>query len=121
MKVQMREIIRAIPALSKVTGGDLSLQLAYQLKKSIATLQKEADFFSEQRQKIFDKYGTPKEDGTYAFEAEYEQKAIAELEALLDLEVTPDAEVLEIPITEKLCVSVNDIGLLMPFIHFVEE
>ena len=48
-------------------------------------------------------------------------KVDAELEALLDLEVTPEAEVLEIPITEKLRISVNDIGLLMPFIHFVEE
>ncbi len=121
MKVQMREIIQAIPALSKITGGDLSLRLAYQLKKSIAALQKEADFFSEQRQKIFDKYGTPKEDGTYAFEAENEQKAIDELEALLELEVSPETEVVEIPVTEKLCVSVNDIGLLMPFIHFIEE
>ena len=54
MKVQMREIIQAIPALSKITGGDLSLRLAYQLKRNIAELQKEADFFSEQRQKIFD-------------------------------------------------------------------
>ena len=53
MKVQMREIIQAIPALSKITGGDLSLRLAYQLKRNIAELQKEADFFSEQRQKIF--------------------------------------------------------------------
>lgn len=121
MKVQMREIIQAIPALSKITGGDLSLRLAYQLKKSIAALQKEADFFSEQRQKIFDKYGTPKEDGTYSFAAEKEQEAIHELEALLDLEVTPEAETLEIPVTENLHISVNDIGLLMPFIHFVEE
>ena len=45
MKVQMREIIQAIPALSKITGGDLSLRLAYQLKRNIAELQKEADFF----------------------------------------------------------------------------
>lgn len=121
MKVQMREIIQAIPALSKITGGDLSLRLAYQLKRNIAELQKEADFFSERRQKIFDKYGTPKEGGTYSFEAENEQKAIDELEALLDLEVTPEAETLEIPVTENLHISVNDIGLLMPFIHFVED
>ena len=72
-------------------------------------------------QKIFDKYGTPKEDGTYSFAAEKEQEAIHELEALLDLEVTPEAEVVEIPVTENLHISVNDIGLLMPFIHFVEE
>ena len=40
MKVQMREIIQAIPALSKVTGGDLSLQLAYQLKKALPRCKK---------------------------------------------------------------------------------
>jgi len=37
------------------------------------------------------------------------------------MEVTPDVEVIDIPITEKLCISVNDITLLMPFIHFIEE
>lgn len=51
MKVQMREIIQAIPALSKITGGDLSLRLAYQLKRNIAELQKEADFFSSSGRK----------------------------------------------------------------------
>ena len=45
MKVQMREIIQAIPALSKITGGDLSLRLAYQLKRNIAELQKGSGLF----------------------------------------------------------------------------
>lgn len=43
MKTQLRTIILAIPALSKVSAGDLSLHLAYRLKKSMNELQKEAD------------------------------------------------------------------------------
>ena len=33
----------------------------------------------------------------------------------------PDVESIDIPITENLLLSANDIGLLMPFVHFTEE
>lgn len=121
MTIKLRSIVHAVSALSKVSTGDLSLHLAYRLKKMMNALQKEADFFSEQRIKIFEKYGTAGEDGNYHFEGENETKAINDLDDLLDMEVTPDVEVIDIPITEKLCISVNDITLLMPFIHFIEE
>ena len=44
MKVQMREIIQAIPALSKITGGDLSLRLAYQLKGTSRSFKRKRTF-----------------------------------------------------------------------------
>ena len=119
MKTQLRTIILAIPALSKVSAGDLSLHLAYRLKKSMNEFQKEADFFSEQRTKIFEKYGSAGEDGKYHFEADNEEKAISELDELLDMEVAPDVSVLDIPVSENLRLSVNDLTLLAPFIHFV--
>lgn len=121
MKTQLRTIISAISALSKVSAGDLSLHLAYRLKKMITELQKEADFFSEQRIKIFEKYGEAGDDGNYRFDDDNEAKAISDLDDLLDMEVSPDVEPIDIPITENLHISVNDITLLMPFIHFVEE
>ena len=37
------------------------------------------------------------------------------------MEVMPDVEVIDIPITENLLLSANDVGLLMPFVHFTEE
>ena len=120
MKTQLRTIILAIPALSKVSAEDLSLHLAYRLKKSMNELQKEADFFSEQRTKIFEKYGSAGEDGKYYFEADNEEKAISELDELLNMEVAPDVSVLDIPVSENLRLSVNDLTLLAPFIHFVE-
>lgn len=51
----------------------------------------------------------------------YVQSAIAELDELLDLEVEPVIDALDIPITENLKISVNDIGYLKPFINFIEE
>ena len=119
MKVQLKDIVLAVPALSKLSAGDLQLRLAYKLKRMISALQKEADFFAEQ--KIFEKYGTAKEDGSFDFSAENESKAAAELEELLVMEVTPEVEAIDIPITENLLLSANDIGLLMPFVHFTEE
>lgn len=121
MKTTLKSIILAVPALSKVSAGNLTLRLAYKMKQSMNALQKEADFFSEQRQKIFDKYGAAQEDGTFHFSEETEPKAIAELDELLDMEVSPDIQVLDIPITEDLTISVNDIDLLAPFINFTEE
>ncbi|MFR1990763.1 MAG: hypothetical protein ACLS3C_12200 [Oscillospiraceae bacterium] len=49
MKVQLKDIVLAVPALSKLSAGDLQLRLAYKLKRMITALQKEADFFAEQR------------------------------------------------------------------------
>lgn len=121
MKTQLRTIISAVPALSKVSAGDLSLHLAYRLKKVMGELQKEADFFAEQRHKIFEKYGTPGNDGNYTFDGENESAAITELEALLDMEVEPDIPVICIPVSEGLRLSVNDIIDLAPFVEFKEE
>ena len=92
MKVRLKDIILAVPALSKLSAGDLQLRLAYKLKRMISALQKEADFFAEQRQKIFEKYGTAKEDSTYDFSEENEPKAAAELDELLEMEVMPDVK-----------------------------
>lgn len=90
------------------------------LRILISTLQKDVDFFVEQRQKIFEKYGDAQKDGTFTFTDTNEEKASAELETLLDMEVTPEFEALEIPVTENLRLSVHDIDALTPFIHFTE-
>ena len=51
--MQLKTIVLAAPALGKLSSGDLELRLAYKLKNFISMLQKDVDFFIEQRQKIF--------------------------------------------------------------------
>ena len=118
--MQLKTIVLAIPALGKLSAGDMALRSAYMLKMLISTLQKDVDFFVEQRQKIFEKYGNAQKDGTFTFTDANEEKASAELETLLDMEVTPEFAILEIPVTENLRLSVHDIDALAPFIHFTE-
>ena len=101
------------------SAGD-NLSLDYTVEDGESNQKSWADFFSEQRTKIFEKYGSAGEDGKYHFEADNEEKAISELDELLDMEVAPDVSVLDIPVSENLRLSVNDLTLLAPFIHFVE-
>ena len=44
MKVQLKDIVLAVPALSKLSARDLQLRLANTLTRMISALQKEADF-----------------------------------------------------------------------------
>lgn len=118
--MQLKTIVLAIPAFGKLSAGDMALRSAYMLKMLISTLQKDVDFFVEQRQKIFEKYGDAQKDGTFTFDEDAEKKASDELEALLDMEVTPEYQVLEIPVDEGLRLSVNDLNALALFIHFTE-
>ena len=66
--MQLKTIVLAAPALGKLSAGDLELRLAYKLKNLVSMLQKDVDFFIEQRQKIFEKYGTAQKDGTFTFD-----------------------------------------------------
>ena len=61
------------------------------------------------------------ESGNYTFEGDNEQKAITELEDLLNMEVEPVIDPIDIPITEDLKISVNDMGMIEAFINFTEE
>lgn len=67
METTLREIVLAIPALSKLAAAPLRLRSAYRLQKLTSALQKEADFFAEQRQKILSAYGEADSSGEYHF------------------------------------------------------
>ena len=121
MKVQLKEIVLAVPALSKLSARDLQLRLAYKLKRMITALQKEADFFAEQRQKILSAYGEADSSGEYHLSAAQEQEAVSKLEELLDMAVSPACKRLTLPLNEELCISVNEMGTLTPFVAFTEE
>ena len=120
MKVTIRQIVLAIPALAKLSASNLKLRTAYNLKQSVTVLQEEADFFTAERRKIIDKYTKVNEDGATVLDPEKEQEAAAELEDLLDLTVTPNAKVVRIALDEDLALSVNDIELLAPFVKFTD-
>lgn len=112
MQCKLKEILVAIPALSKLARSDLTLIYAYKLQKVLSALQKEADFFAQKRRSILDKYNEQSEEA--------ERKTQAELDELLSLEVSPETAPVSIPTTENIKLTPNDIGVLLPFVSFEE-
>ena len=117
----LKEIISAIPAFGKLVSANLRLKTAYALKQTVDVLQKEVDFFEQERRKIAEKYGTAQEDGTVRIPAEQRAQADEEYVRLLSMEVQPDFSRLQISISEDAKLSVNDLAALAPFADFIEH
>lgn len=119
--MQLKEIVSAVPALSKLASANLRLKTAYTLKQTADILQKEVDFFEQERKKILEKYGKVQEDGTVLIPAEQRTKAEEEYARLLSMEVQPEFSRLQISISEDAKLSVNDLSLLAPLADFLEH
>ena len=119
--MQLKEIVSAVPALGKLTAANLRLKTAYELKKTADILQKEVDFFEQERRKIVEKYGTAQEDGAVLIPAEQRTQADEEYARLLSMEVQPDFSRLQISVSEDAKLSVNDLVALAPFADFIEH
>ena len=117
----LKEIVSAVPALGKLTAANLRLKTAYELKKTADILQKEVDFFEQERRKIVEKYGTAQEDGAVLIPAEQQTQADEEYARLLSMEVQPDFSRLQISVSEDAKLSVNDLAALAPFADFIEH
>lgn len=117
----LKEIISAIPAFGKLVSANLRLKTAYALKQTVDVLQKEVDFFEQERRKIVEKYGTAQEDGAVLIPAEQRAQADEEYVRLLSMEVQPDFSRLQISISEDAKLSVNDLAALAPFADFIEN
>ena len=119
--MQLKEIVSAVPALSKLASANLRLKTAYELKKTADILQKEVDFFEQERRKIVEKYGAVREDGAVLIPAEQRAQADEEYARLLSMEVQPDFSRLQISVSEDAKLSVNDLAALAPFADFIEH
>ena len=119
--MQLKEIVSAVPALGKLAAANLRLKTAYELKKTADILQKEVDFFEQERRKIVEKYGTVREDGAVLIPAEQRAQADEEYARLLSMEVQPDFSRLQISVSEDAKLSVNDLAALAPFADFIEN
>lgn len=119
--MQLKEIVSAVPALSKLASANLRLKTAYTLKQTADILQKEVDFFEQERHKILEKYGKVQEDGSVLIPVEQRTKAEEEYSRLLSMDVQPEFSRLRISLSEDVKLSVNDLSLLAPFADFVEE
>ena len=114
--MKLRTIIDAVGALAKLSNSDMNLKSAYRLQKLTASIQNEADFFNDKRQKIIEKYA--ENDAIPEGKLAAAQK---ELDGLLDVNVLTEFTPLKLPLTENINISANDIAALAAFVVFGEE
>ena len=120
MNIQLKQIISAIGALGKLSATELPLKTAYNVKKSIDLLQKEVDFFNQERKKLMERYGVENEDGSFTLREDTLPDAQRSMDELLAMEVAPDISVVSIPLDDSIRLSANDIEALMSFVTFTE-
>ena len=114
-KLELRTFINSVNVLSKLARQDLPLRLAYKLRKIIEAVNKELEFFSEQRNKLME--GIEWENATL------EEKNLAneKIEKLLAFEVEWETEPLVLPIDIEINLSASDLELAKEFIQIKEE
>ncbi len=110
IKVRYDKLIISIESFSKLAAENLTLKTAYKLRKLMDALSSEIGFFWEQHNKIMEKY--PKSEDA--------KKCEAELDELLKMEIEIKQDALDMPITEDVKLTANDIMALRPFINFIE-
>lgn len=114
--MKLKKIIDAVPALQKLANADMSLKRLYWVKKLITQLESEVKFFNEEREKIIKKHcenGKVKPDHVDEYKKDFEE--------LLALEVNVNYKEVEIPDTEDIKLSVNDLEALNGFVKVLFE
>lgn len=104
MEFTMKQLLDAVPALSKLMTADLSLRHAHRLSIMADRLNTHLRFFKQRREAI---NGAERE----------EERLVELLEYLVELDISP----LEIPVSEEIRLSAGDIPILRPFVQFYEN
>lgn len=116
MKIKLRKIVIAIPALQKLSSVDLSLKKLYWVNKLINELENELKFYHESRQKIIEKYKESQTGNKIKIRDDCVTLFNQEINELLDMEVEVKFTVPEIPDTEEIKLSRDDIIALEGFV-----
>ncbi len=116
--MKLGRIVNAVPALQKVASTDLSLSVLYRVGRLMDSLEKQLDFYNEQRDTALAKYGTETETepGRWLIASENLPAYEARMAELLDVEVD-DVSPVRIPVCENLRLSYNDLSALQGFVE----
>jgi hypothetical protein len=120
MKITLKKLIAAAPALQNLGTKDIPLKTAYRLQQMRELLNKELVFYVEREKSVLEKYGTPGDSpGAYTFDTlDLQRKAQSELEELLNFEAEPAIVPLEISTACEITLSADYIAALEPLVIF---
>ena len=121
MKVTLKEIIEANPAITRLAGDKtLSVKLSYKILMLTKAFQGDVEFFNSKRFELLEKYGTP-QDGGYNIPPENMDNFIAALDEVGAVESKVEIEKIDISLGLDIGLSAVEIDTLLPFFNFVDE
>ena len=113
--MKLETIVNAYPALSKLAGQDLPLPVLYRFSKLLAALEPEINFFIQQREKLFEKYGEISAEG-YTVDADKVSEFEAELKELTEMETEASVQRISLPLVGNVALSFADLRALEEFV-----
>lgn len=121
--MRLHELVKAEPALKKISAQNLPTKTLYSVYRVIRELDKNLQFFYSRRADICERYAEEK-DGVYVPKPEYKEQWESQMLELLNLEVEM-AEIapVKIPADENLRLSCDDLAAIEEFItiEFTED
>ena len=121
--MKMGKIIDAVPTLQKLSDRPLSLKTLYKLKSAMAKLEKEIDFYNEERVKIVSSLGDNIQGDQWKISDGNMEEFENRMTELINLEVDSEIEPILIPVTENIQMSYSELKALEGFVEldFVES
>ena len=110
--MKLGDIVSALPALQKLAAADFSLNVLYRVNRLINTLEKQLEFYNEQRNAALTRYGTEVEPGQWTVVPENREAYDARMTELLDVEIEGIGAPVRVPVSENLRLSYNDLNAL---------
>jgi hypothetical protein len=117
----LQKIIDAVPSLQKVSAAELSLKNLYKVHKMVSELDTEVEFFNNEKEKIISKYRDENVKTEVKISKENIDAVNREIRDLLNVEVEPDFVKIQLPDTEDIKLSVNDLKALDGFVEIIFE
>lgn len=115
------EIINAYKATENLAAQRIPLPVAYKLFKLREKLKKVYDFRVEEEQKLFQEFHpTFEEDGKLRFETVEEREQFDERMAALNEMEEDGIEPIDIPMTDSIELTTEEIQAITAVIHFTE-
>ena len=124
MKITMEQVFKVLDIYRRVKGLKVQAKIAYKFNKLCSSLEKDADFYNEELNKIVQQYGEKEEDGSFkrtpdggvqVKEGQIES-AQKDINNLLALEVdVPDID-FTVDELDGLELSIEEFNSMLPFI-----
>ena len=118
--MKLYQIVNAIPALNKLGSSDMKISEAYKLQKLLSAVQVEVDFFNRNQLKIIEGNGVIKESGEFIIDEGKREVYAKAMDELAQTDVEPVFSKMILSLSANIQLSANDVGVLLPFVEFVE-